>query len=804
MPIVPDKTRRELGWDLLLAALADLARTPVGRERTLALPFLPDREAARAHLGRVAEARLLTRQELEIPVADAPDARVHLARAAREGTLEPAALLDCARLVRTAARVRRFLSGRRELVPQLAGEADALSDFEPLASEIERALEPSGGLKDTASPALEELRERARALHRNVKARIEQFLVDPELETVLRDKYYSVREDRYVLPVIASFKAKVPGIVHNASQTGQTLFIEPEQLQELGNQLTIVQAMALEEERRILQELTDAIGRRAAELERDLDRLADFDLLNAAARFGDRLSASEPELVGPEEPLELRGLRHPLLVLRGVRVVANDVALVEGKRGLIVSGPNAGGKTVTLTATGLSSLLALAGLPVPAGTGSKVPFFAAIHTAIGDEGDLAKDLSTFTSHLTALRDISRDTVPGTLVCIDEIAADTDPREGAAIAAAMLEELADRGARILLTTHLDELKAKGLTDERFVSASVGFDFEKLAPTYRLTMNEAGASSAIEIARRVGLSDRVTERARALLGGEGSSLTKAIAALDRERAEVRRLEQVLREEKNRTSSARERWEILNRALQAKEREAAGRARREVLAEIESARAEVRRTLATLQQASTVKLAVEAQRRLEQLARSQEAKAKVEEARAEATRSGEEAPAAALVAGARVRVTAIGRDGEVLAIEGDEAVVSVGPLKARVKLGELVPLTGRPKERDRAQLRKTKEERLAKAAEAAPRSVDTGAGRADLRGMRTEDALRDLRSALDSLYSTEAKELTIVHGHGTGALKKAIREELSSSAYIQSFRPGAREEGGDGVTVALLKAR
>jgi DNA mismatch repair protein MutS2 len=803
MPIVPEKTRRELGWELLLEALVALSRTPVGRERTRALPFHETREAARAHLSRVAEARALTRLELEIPLADAPDARTHLARAAREGTLEPLALLDCARLVRAAARVRRFLGARRELAPQLAAEADALSEFEPLASEIERAIEPSGALKDEASAVLAELRERSRGLHRTIKARIDEFLRDPELETVLRDKYFSVRDDRYVLPVIASFKGKVPGTVHNASQSGQTLFIEPAALQELGNQLTIVQAMAHEEERRILQELTDAIGRRAAELERDLATLAELDRLNAAARFADRLDAVEPELAGPEEPLEFRALRHPLLVLRGVPVVANDVALVEGKKGLIVSGPNAGGKTVTLTAAGLSSLLALAGLPVPAAS-ARIPFFAAVHTAIGDEGDLAKDLSTFTSHLTALRDISRATGPGTLVCIDEMAADTDPREGAAIASAMLEELADRGARIFLTTHLDELKAKGLTDPRFVSASVGFDFEKLAPTYRLTMNEAGASSAIEIAARVGLSDKVIERARQLLGGEGSSLSKAIAALAHERGETRRLEQVLREEKNRTSRARERWEQLNRALQAKERESAGKARREVLAELDAVRDEVRRTLASLQKASSVKLAVEAQQKLERLAREQEARARLEEAQALAIETREDAPAAALKAGARVKVPAIGREGEVLELDGAEAVVAVGPLKARVKVAELVPLTGRPKERDRAGFRRTKEERIARAAEAAPRAVDSGAGRADLRGMRTEDALRDLRSALDALFTSEARELTIVHGHGSGALKKAVREELTSSAYIQSFRPGEREEGGDGVTVALLKAR
>lgn len=803
MPTIPDKTRDELDWGQLLAALEREARSTVGREHTLALPFRDDQAGCEQHLARVAEARRLGGQALEIPLGDTPDARLHLARAAREGVLEPMALLACAALMRTGTRVRRFLVTRRELVPMLAGEALALSEFEPLAAEVERAIEPGGTISDHASPALAELRERGRGLHRHLKGRIDEMLHDLDLEEVLRDRYYTIRDDRYVVPVVASHKARLPGIVHNASQSGQTLFVEPDQLVDLGNQLTIVQAMALEEERRILRDLSDAVGRRAPELQNDLALLAELDRVGACGRLSDRLQASEPVLVGPQEPFALKGLRHPLLALRGVPVIANDVVLGPGKGGLIVSGPNAGGKTVTLTAVGLCALMARAGLPVPAAEGSRVPLYRCVFTAIGDEGDLSKDLSTFTAHLSALRDIGRDTVPGTLVCIDEMAADTDPREGAALASAMLEELVDRGAQVIITTHLDEVKAKGLTDERFMAASVGFDFEKLAPTYQLKMNVVGASSAIEIARRMGLPERVCDRARALLGGSGGALTRAVAALEQERDELSRLERTLDEERGRLVSAREEWERQRRLLEQKEKELEAGLRVELAREIQAAREEVRRTIAELQGDRTVKSAVETQKKLEAQQAAQEAEAARARARADALASRQAAnvPHAELKPGQRVQVASVGREGEIIEITDGVALVGIGALKTRVPVADLVALSGRTK--NQPQFRRTQEEKQealdrTKAAPLRPSSTTV-----DLRGLRTEDALRELRSALDAHYQGDAREVVVLHGHGTGALKKAVREELASSAYVASSRSGGAHEGGDGVTVLTLRS-
>src|SRR2546421_3041212 len=576
--VVNEKALRELGWSRICGELEARARTPMGRERSRSRMPYEDPEAARRQLRLVEEARLLRRHERELPLADAADVRPSLGRAAREGTLEGAELMQVARLIRAGDSARRFCFSQADRAPLHFERAQELSELLPLAQELERAFDPGGKLLDTASALLGELRERARGLHRAVKQRLEEMLKDEKIVAMLRDTYYSVRGDRYVLPVRAEHRSHLPGIVHNASNSGQTLFVEPQVLVELGNQLTIAEAGALEEEQRILKELSGAVGRRADALTRDVEVLAILDESAAGGRLADHLDAGAPELGG--DRFDLRRARHPLLVLqrRGLpgAIVANDVALPAPAQALIVSGPNAGGKTVTITSVGLFALMARAGLPLPADAGSRMPLYRTVYTAIGDEGDLSRDLSTFTAHLTSLKHILEAAGPGTLVLIDEMAADTDPREGAAIAVAALERLVAAGAQVLITTHLEELKALGLSDPRFASASVGFDLQRLAPTYRLQMGEIGRSSAIEIAARVGIPADVCTRARELLGSGVSALSAAVERLDAERAalaqaraEADRLRDELRRDREGAARERERLAQMEREVRARAR-------------------------------------------------------------------------------------------------------------------------------------------------------------------------------------------------------------------------------------------
>ena len=345
---IPQKTLHELGWPELCSGLAARAHTPMGKARCLALLPGDDAAEARARQERVEEGRVLLRFDKEVPLDGALDVTAPLGRAGREGTLEPAELLQVARFIKAAASVRRFLASQADRAPQLFAWGETLTDLSPLATELERAFDAGGKLQDSASPLLAELRERARGLHRNIKARLDELLLDPELTGMLRDTYYSVRGDRYVVPLRAEHKSHVPGIVHNASNTGQTLFVEPQELVELGNQLTIAEASALEEEQRILADLSGKVGKRAKDLLEDVQTLGKLDEVNACARLADALDAHPPALLeaASGSTFSLKTLRHPLLVLqqqakvkadpaKARSIIANDVLLPEQARALM-------------------------------------------------------------------------------------------------------------------------------------------------------------------------------------------------------------------------------------------------------------------------------------------------------------------------------------------------------------------------------------------------------------------------------------------------------------------------------------
>ena len=795
-----DLSLEHLGWPEVVRALAQRCRLATGRNHAQRLRFFSTAADVREALLRVEEARALAESRQTLPLSMSGGVEDHVDRAAKGGVLEPIALRECASLVRASARTRDFLEVRAGQAPRLWAIGEQLSGDERLADRIERAIEPSGAISDRASPELSGLRERVRGLHRALKAHVETLLADEQMQLYLRDQYFTIRNDRYVLPVLASARRSVPGIVHNASQSGQTLFVEPESMVDMGNELSIAAAMTAEEEQRILRELTEGISRRAGELLADLDLLGQLDLLEAEARLSSDLDAHAPEVAPTDAGFELLSLRHPLLVLQGKRVVASHVRLEPPQRALIVSGPNGGGKTVTITAVGLCACMLRAGLPIPAAAGSRLPFYAEVRAAVDERGDLARDLSTFTAHLTIVRDIALGAGSRSLLLIDEIAADTDPREGAALAAAILEDLLDRGAQVLVTTHLDELKALALTDGRYANARVGFDAERLAPTYQLHLGSPGSSSALEVARRVGLPESVVERARVAMAGQGGALAQALRALDEERAvlaaERRSAEQARAAAQATEARARAREEAAKRA----EREAAARMGQALADEIESAREEVARVVAELQAAPSVRKATDAARQLESWQATVSQAARTAEAHA---RAGPEVVSGAeLKKGSRVRIASLGQEAEVIEVAGSEALVRAGALKVRRPVSDLLPLAG--KARAAPSFGKSRQEKLEAAADARAAAVSAPNRRLDARGLRVEELLREVDRFLDRLYADGAPDASILHGHGTGALKQALREHLARSPYVKSFRPADSNEGGDAVTIVSLAGR
>ncbi len=796
---IAQRTLEDLGFAEVLRALAHRCRTETGRERALARPFLDTEEEVAEALALVAEARRLSQEQFSLPLGGVSDLRAAMELAQKQGLLEPRQLIAAAQLLFAFIRTREALEERQHLVPRLAAISKRLPELEGLAKRIDRSFESDGEISDRASPELREARDKVRGLHRRIKSRLDEMLHDESLLLKLRESYYSIRNNRYVLPVVSNYRSEVPGIVHNASQTGQTLFVEPEALVGMGNDLAIAHSVVLEEERRILQELTNQLGREAEGVLEGMAALAELDEAEAAAVLAGDLRSWEPQFEGVEE-LSLRRLRHPRLVLRDIEVVPNDVEMRTEARALVVSGPNAGGKTVTLTAVGLCVLMLRAGLPIPAGEGSRMPLYHTVHSTVGDAQDLSQGLSTFSAHVAMLRDITEVAGKGSLVLIDEIAADTDPREGAAIAIAVLEELLSKGAVVLVTTHLEELKALAHMDPRFLNARVGFDPQKMAPTYKLQLGAAGASSAIEVASRMGLATHICERARDLAMNAGGALAKALTAAEEERRK-------LQEELERAKVAAEESERLRRELEEQkqqfERERKARMMRfneEVAAASEQAASEVQELLKTLRAQANEKAASEARAQL--LQRVEEANQRAKEARAELFQV--EAPQPAdLRVGAWVRHSGLDKDVEILELTGDQALVAAGIMKMRVPVSELSGArAGKPKVAKFPE-RNKQAKQLQRAKEVAPEAVKATNYRCDVRGMRADDALTELESFLDRGMRSGEESALIIHGHGTGVLRQSIRDYLAASPYIRMFRPGENHEGGDGVTVVALRA-
>ncbi|GMT98863.1 endonuclease MutS2 [Corallococcus caeni] len=765
----------------------------------LARPFLDTEAEVAEALALVDEARFLSQQQFSLPLGGVTDLRTAVGHAEKGGVLEPRQLIDAAQLLFAFARTREALDERKERVPRLVEISRRLPFLEAMARRLDQCFEPDGTIADRASPELKEARDRARGLHRRIKTRLDELLHDETFTTKLRENYYTLRNGRYVVPVVSNYRSEVDGIVHNASQTGQTLFMEPQAMVGLGNDLAIAQSEVAEEELKVLQELSRLVGRESVRILEGLEAVAELDEVEAIAVLSADLDATTPTFEAVKE-LQLRALRHPRLVLKGSEVVSNDVTLTQEARALVVSGPNAGGKTVTLTGVGLCALMLRAGLPIPVSEGSRMPLYRSVHSTVGDTQDLAQGLSSFSGHVTLLRDILSAVATDSLVLIDEIAADTDPREGAAIAIAVLEELLGKGAYVLVTTHLEELKALAHMDPRFLNARVGFDSKRMAPTYRLQMGASGQSSAIDMAARVGLPASVCERARELSLNAGGPLTKALAAAEDER---RKLSEELEKARLAAKEAEALRAELEKQKVAFERERKGRMMQfneDVHAASEHAAQEVRDLLVKLRAEQSEKALSEARQQLQQ--RADEALKRAAAAKAELFQV--EAPGPAnLKVGAWVHHSGLGRDVEILELTDGQAVVSAGgALKMRVPTTELSGSRGKKPQQAKFPEQRKGEAALKRAASAAPSQVDATNFRCDVRGMRADDALAELETFLDQGLRKGEEAALIIHGHGTGALKQAIRDHLAASPYIRMFRPGESHEGGDGVTVVSLR--
>ncbi|MBI5528180.1 MAG: Smr/MutS family protein [Deltaproteobacteria bacterium] len=783
-----ERAARDLGWDEFLRHLAGLCQSEPGRSDCLSLPFMDDPGTIAAELQAVKEAQDVLARREKPSFGDVSDITPDLDRAEKGGTLPAASLLSIARTASASNLVRGFIVRRREHYPAMSARHGALERVENLAEEIRRVLDEQGQVKDSASPLLGEFRAQLLRLREEIVGRIKEMMAQPLFFDMLQDGYYTIRNGRYVLPVKVNFKNQVKGIIHGTSQTGATLFIEPDPLIEPGNEIMVCESRIEDEIERLLSSLSRAAARESGVLRANLETLRRLDVLFAKAEIASLLNASAPA-AGPS--ICLLGAHHPLLSIRQKEVVANDITIPEACRGLLVSGPNAGGKTVLLKTVGLAAAMFAAGVPPAVLPGSTIPLFDEVFAVFGDAQDLRDDLSSFSGHLVQLNAILDRAGPRSLVLLDEIASDTDPREGAALAAAIIEELSARGALVLATTHFHELREwvsgqGGTGHRRVINAAVGFDLLRMRPSFKLQIGAAGESFALKIALNFGFPARIIERARSFLGAAYVEAERLLGSLKQREAELdARIAAADAGAARRTREMEETQKAAEAELAEKRRELEAE-RERLFKEIGSLRDRAAAEISRIQRGSDTKAAVDVQKWLGEVMKS------VERAR------DREKPARAASPGDRVQIASLNIAGTVERIDYQkrEAVVAAQGKRVTVPLCSLAlapapaPSAGQPS--GRALL-----DAISKAG-----GADGPAGEVDVRGLFADEAVAEMDIFLDRSYREDAAQVRIIHGLGTGALQRAVREHLKASPYVASFRPGTQKEGGDGVTVVVLK--
>jgi len=659
---------------------------------------------------------------------------------------------------------------------------------------ITRSISDRGEILDKASPELGRIRSELRVAHERLLSRMQKLLNNEKIAPYLQESLVTQREGRYVIPLRADAKGRVKSVVHDVSSSGATLFVEPLQVVDLNNTWRELQVAEREEERRILTELSNKIGEHADEIMAAVETLAELDLVFSKAKYADALKATEPMLqefkptkdgLNPGMTMRLWQARHPLL--DPDTVVPVDVDVDEETYVLLITGPNTGGKTVTLKTVGLLACMAQTGLHIPVQAGSEISLFQTIYADIGDEQSIEQSLSTFSGHIINIIHILDEADGRSLVILDELGAGTDPQEGAALAQAILTFLVERGIPTLVATHYPELKAYAHATPGVVNASTEFDLETLRPTYRLTVGLPGRSNALAIAQRLGLKKAIVDSARKRIDPAELKAEDLLDEIHRQRDLTRSARAAAEEAQREVDRLRDQLTERLEKIEDERLEVLAEAQEEAQAEIETFKEEIRKARKQLAQA---RQPIEAIQQVEEQVKEIEETVETPVERRRVAEDVSQVKQRPIRLGDRVRLRTLGKDGVVTSLGEEEAEIQIGNLRVRVELYDLDLVGGQVEEGATEEVREVGSFR-----------VETPGMELSLRGMTVDEALEALGHYLDRAYVAGLPYVRIVHGKGTGKLRAAVRKELGKNSQVERFEAGGHTEGGDGVTIAFL---
>ncbi|MDO4838335.1 MAG: endonuclease MutS2 [Clostridia bacterium] len=782
-----ERTLRVLEFTKIRERLAEKALTPMGAEKCRSLVPSQDMSEVLLWQQETEEANVVLTYFGGHPLISYGDVRPFLALCDKGATLSPKALLGIAELLRACRAARTSLITDRDNTPHLRQRAEGLSSLRNVEQDITDAILSEDEIADRASNELMNIRRHLRGATERIKEKLNQMTHNPTIAKYLQDPIVTMRNDRYVLPVRAEHRGDVPGLVHDQSASGATLFIEPLAAVEMGNELKQWEAKEKQEIERILAALSAEIAPYAQTLKEDVERLSELDFIFCKGLLAREMHAVTPKLNKDGFINILRG-RHPLI--DPDKVVPSNLWMGKDFTTLVITGPNTGGKTVTLKTVGLFTLMAQAGLQIPADFGTELAVFEQVFADIGDEQSIEQSLSTFSGHMTNIVEIMREVTPRDLVLFDELGAGTDPTEGAALAQSILQRLLDIHVRTLATTHYSELKAFALSTKGVENASVEFNVETLRPTYRLSIGVPGKSNAFEISRKLGLSESLIENAKELLSGESIRFEDVIANAEYHRQVAEKERQLAEEAAKETTRLRDEAEKLRKQMEDKRETTLRKTKEDARRILEQARRESESILADMKRLkknadAPEREAAALKRKLEKDidSLSEGLKQKVDTVTP---------PPKTVKIGDEVEILTLNTRGTVLAPPDakGEVQLQAGILKLKAHL---------------SQLRLVKEEKpKVKTVVHAQTGSMTRAVRTecDIRGMAVDEAIPVVDQFLDEAVLSALNEVSVIHGKGTGVLRSGIQQHLRHHPHVKSFRLGVYGEGESGVTVVTLK--